>query len=98
MFLGKLTLSIPMTALYTKPVVILLENVYLLSVPATSVKYDQKKEEQSEYDNKMKILKKAEDAKQWKKDQGISTWTVCCIQLLFLKYSEEILQSRQSKS
>ncbi|XP_074661340.1 intermembrane lipid transfer protein VPS13A-like [Tubulanus polymorphus] len=60
--LGKLVLKIPWTNLYTEPVVVTVEDVYVVAVPNQGVKYDAEKEEKSAQDSKQKELTRIEEA------------------------------------
>ncbi|XP_051822615.1 intermembrane lipid transfer protein VPS13A [Antechinus flavipes] len=62
--IGKLDLQIPWTNLYTQPVEAVLDGIYLLVVPSTTLKYDAEKEEKYLLDAKQTELKRIEDAKQ----------------------------------
>ncbi|XP_043819430.1 vacuolar protein sorting-associated protein 13A isoform X1 [Dromiciops gliroides] len=62
--IGKLDLVIPWTNLYTQPVEAVLDGIYLLIVPSTTLKYDAEKEEKYHLDLKLRELKRIEDAKQ----------------------------------
>ncbi|XP_068961725.1 intermembrane lipid transfer protein VPS13A isoform X2 [Petaurus breviceps papuanus] len=62
--IGKLDLVIPWTNLYTQPVEAVLDGIYLLVVPSTTLKYDAEKEEKYLLDMKQNELKRIEDAKQ----------------------------------
>uniref|UniRef100_T1J4H6 Vacuolar protein sorting-associated protein 13 n=1 Tax=Strigamia maritima TaxID=126957 RepID=T1J4H6_STRMM len=61
--LGKLVLKIPWKNLYNAPVVASIENLQLLVVPNTDVKYNDEKEEKIAWDTKQQLIKKLEEAK-----------------------------------
>ncbi|XP_074052805.1 intermembrane lipid transfer protein VPS13A isoform X2 [Macrotis lagotis] len=62
--IDKLNLVIPWTNLYTQPVEAVLDGIYLLIVPSTTLKYDAIKEEKYLLEMKQNELKRIEDAKQ----------------------------------
>ncbi|XP_070287563.1 intermembrane lipid transfer protein VPS13A isoform X1 [Myotis yumanensis] len=63
-YIGNLNLKIPWKNLYTQPVVAVLENIYLLIVPSSIIKYDSLKEEKQLLEAKQQELKRIEEAKQ----------------------------------
>ncbi|XP_045047540.2 intermembrane lipid transfer protein VPS13A isoform X2 [Desmodus rotundus] len=67
--IGNLNLKIPWKNLYTQPVVAVLENIYLLIVPSSIIKYDPLKEEKQLLEAKQQELKRIEEAKQKVADQ-----------------------------
>ncbi|XP_014442114.1 vacuolar protein sorting-associated protein 13A isoform X2 [Tupaia chinensis] len=67
--IGNLKLIIPWKNLYTQPVEAVLEEIYLLIVPSSRIKYDPLKEEKQLMEAKQKELKRIEDAKQKVVDQ-----------------------------
>ncbi|XP_054438980.1 intermembrane lipid transfer protein VPS13A isoform X2 [Pteronotus mesoamericanus] len=67
--IGNLNLKIPWKNLYTQPVVAVLENIYLLIVPSSIIKYDPLKEEKQLLETKQQELKRIEEAKQKVADQ-----------------------------
>ncbi|XP_072321339.1 intermembrane lipid transfer protein VPS13C isoform X2 [Eucyclogobius newberryi] len=62
--IGKLTLKIPWKNLYSEAVVATLEELYLLVVPGSTIKYDAAKEEKYQQELKQKELQRIEDALQ----------------------------------
>ncbi|XP_057581269.1 intermembrane lipid transfer protein VPS13A isoform X2 [Hippopotamus amphibius kiboko] len=67
--IGNLSLVIPWKNLYTQPVEALLEDIYLLIVPSSRIKYDPLKEEKQLFEAKQQELKRIEEAKQKVADQ-----------------------------
>ncbi|XP_019503831.1 PREDICTED: vacuolar protein sorting-associated protein 13A [Hipposideros armiger] len=67
--IGNLDLTIPWKHLYTQPVVAVLEDIYLLVVPSSIIKYDPLKEEKQLLEAKQQELKRIEEAKQKVADQ-----------------------------
>uniref|UniRef100_A0A671EWW7 Vacuolar protein sorting 13 homolog A n=1 Tax=Rhinolophus ferrumequinum TaxID=59479 RepID=A0A671EWW7_RHIFE len=67
--IGNLNLTIPWKHLYTQPVVAVLEDIYLLIVPSSIIKYDPLKEEKQLLEAKQQELKRIEEAKQKVADQ-----------------------------
>ncbi|KAM8801927.1 intermembrane lipid transfer protein VPS13A isoform 1-T1 [Rhynchonycteris naso] len=67
--IGNLNLKIPWKNLYTQPVVAVLEDIYLLIVPSSIIKYDPLKEEKQLLEAKQQELKRIEEAKQKVADQ-----------------------------
>lgn len=67
--IGSLTLKIPWKNLYTQPVEAVLEEIYLLIVPSSRIKYDSIKEEKQLMEAKQQELKRIEEAKQKVVDQ-----------------------------
>ncbi|KAM7093260.1 intermembrane lipid transfer protein VPS13A isoform 6-T6 [Molossus nigricans] len=67
--IGNLNLTIPWKNLYTQPVVAVLEDIYLLIVPSSIIKYDPLKEEKQLLETKQQELKRIEEAKQKVADQ-----------------------------
>uniref|UniRef100_G1SF78 Vacuolar protein sorting 13 homolog A n=1 Tax=Oryctolagus cuniculus TaxID=9986 RepID=G1SF78_RABIT len=68
--IGNLKLIIPWKNLYTQPVEAVLEEIYLLIVPSSRIKYDPLKEEKQLMEAKQRELKRIEEAKQKVVDQG----------------------------
>ena len=66
-FLGSLTMKIPWQKLYTAPVELHLEKLYLLVTPAYSVVYNEEAEEKAALAAKMKMLEKIEENRQREK-------------------------------
>nr|XP_017529489.2 vacuolar protein sorting-associated protein 13A isoform X3 [Manis javanica] len=62
--IGNLSLKIPWKNLYTQPVEAVLEDIYLLIVPSSIIKYDCLKEEKQLLEAKQQELKRIEEAKQ----------------------------------
>ncbi|XP_023578759.1 vacuolar protein sorting-associated protein 13A [Octodon degus] len=62
--IGTLNLVIPWKNLYTQPVVAVLEEIYLLIVPSSRIKYDPLKEEKQLIEAKQQELKRIEETKQ----------------------------------
>ncbi|KAK2501172.1 hypothetical protein MC885_017742 [Smutsia gigantea] len=62
--IGNLSLKIPWKNLYTQPVEAVLEDIYLLIVPSSIIKYDRLKEEKQLLEAKQQELKRIEEAKQ----------------------------------
>ncbi|KAB0388751.1 hypothetical protein E2I00_008914, partial [Balaenoptera physalus] len=67
--IGNLSLIIPWKNLYTQPVEALLEDIYLLIVPSSRIKYDPLKEEKQLFEAKQQELKRIEEAKRKVADQ-----------------------------
>ncbi|XP_058157611.1 intermembrane lipid transfer protein VPS13A isoform X2 [Dasypus novemcinctus] len=67
--IGNLNLVIPWKNLYTQPVEAVLEDIYLLIVPSSIIKYDSLKEERQLLEAKQQELKRIEEAKQKVADQ-----------------------------
>ncbi|XP_039701159.1 intermembrane lipid transfer protein VPS13A isoform X2 [Pteropus medius] len=67
--IGNLNLKIPWKNLYSQPVVAVLEDIYLLIVPSSIIKYDPLKEEKQLLEAKRQELKRIEEAKQKVADQ-----------------------------
>ncbi|GAB5579713.1 vacuolar protein sorting-associated protein 13A isoform X1 [Prionailurus iriomotensis] len=67
--IGNLNLTIPWKNLYTQPVEAVLEDIYLLIVPSSQIKYDPVKEEKQLLEAKQYELKRIEEAKQKVADQ-----------------------------
>ncbi|XP_027262380.1 vacuolar protein sorting-associated protein 13A isoform X6 [Cricetulus griseus] len=67
--IGSLKLKIPWKYLYTQPVEAVLEEIYLLIVPSSRIKYDPIKEEKHLMEAKQQELKRIEEAKQKVVDQ-----------------------------
>ncbi|XP_042521533.1 vacuolar protein sorting-associated protein 13A isoform X1 [Dipodomys spectabilis] len=67
--IGNLKLIIPWKNLYTQPVEAVLEDIYLLIVPFSRIKYDPLKEEKQHIDAKQQELKRIEEAKRKVIDQ-----------------------------
>ncbi|XP_062937463.1 intermembrane lipid transfer protein VPS13A isoform X3 [Cynocephalus volans] len=67
--IGNLKLIIPWKNLYTLPVEAVLEDVYLLIVPSSRIKYDPLKEEKQLMEAKQQELKRIEETKQKVVDQ-----------------------------
>ncbi|XP_073908196.1 intermembrane lipid transfer protein VPS13A isoform X3 [Castor canadensis] len=67
--IGNLKLTIPWKNLYTQPVEAVLEEIYLLIVPSSRIKYDPLKEEKQLMEAKQQELKRIEEAKQKVVDQ-----------------------------
>nr|XP_045011553.1 vacuolar protein sorting-associated protein 13A isoform X2 [Jaculus jaculus] len=67
--IGNLQLVIPWKNLYTQPVEAILEEIYLLIVPSSRIKYDPLKEEKQLLEAKQQELKRIEEAKQKVVDQ-----------------------------
>uniref|UniRef100_UPI00358F5520 intermembrane lipid transfer protein VPS13A-like n=1 Tax=Myxine glutinosa TaxID=7769 RepID=UPI00358F5520 len=63
-FIGRLTLKIPWKNLYNDSVMASLEDLHLLIVPTTSVKYDAQKEKQQAWDAKQRELQRIDQALQ----------------------------------
>lgn len=63
-YIGNLNLKIPWKNLYTQPVEAVLEDIYLLIVPSSVIKYDPLKEEKQLLEAKQQELKRIEEAKQ----------------------------------
>uniref|UniRef100_A0A2K6GA73 Vacuolar protein sorting 13 homolog A n=1 Tax=Propithecus coquereli TaxID=379532 RepID=A0A2K6GA73_PROCO len=68
-FVCNLNLVIPWKNLYTQPVEAVLEEIYLLIVPSSRIKYDPLKEEKQLMEAKQQELKRIEEAKQKVVDQ-----------------------------
>ncbi|XP_040844715.1 vacuolar protein sorting-associated protein 13A isoform X2 [Ochotona curzoniae] len=68
--IGNLKLIIPWKNLYTQPVEAVLEEIYLIIVPSSRIKYDPVKEEKQLMEAKQQELKRIEEAKQKVVDQG----------------------------
>ncbi|XP_037654470.1 vacuolar protein sorting-associated protein 13A-like isoform X2 [Choloepus didactylus] len=68
--IGNLNLVIPWKNLYTQPVEAVLEEIYLLIVPSSIIKYDSLKEERQLLEAKQQELKRIEEAKQKVADQA----------------------------
>lgn len=68
--IGHLDLKIPWKNLYTQPVEAVLEDIYLLIVPSSMIKYDPIKEEKQLLEAKQRELKRIEEAKQKVADKG----------------------------
>uniref|UniRef100_A0A9L0SXN5 Vacuolar protein sorting 13 homolog A n=1 Tax=Equus caballus TaxID=9796 RepID=A0A9L0SXN5_HORSE len=66
---GILNLVIPWKNLYTQPVEAVLEDIYLLIVPSSKIKYDALKEEKQLLEAKQRELNRIEEAKQKVADQ-----------------------------
>ncbi|CAF1105334.1 unnamed protein product [Rotaria sp. Silwood1] len=58
--LQKLSLHIPWKQLYTHPTEVVIDGFYLLLTPKTDVNYDPERDEQKQYDEKMKEVLKVE--------------------------------------
>ncbi|XP_051002167.1 intermembrane lipid transfer protein VPS13A [Acomys russatus] len=67
--IGSLKLKIPWKNLYTQPVEAVLEEIYLLIVPSSRIKYDPIKEEKQLMEAKQQELKRIEETKQKVVDQ-----------------------------
>uniref|UniRef100_A0A8D2E0N3 Vacuolar protein sorting 13 homolog A n=1 Tax=Sciurus vulgaris TaxID=55149 RepID=A0A8D2E0N3_SCIVU len=67
--IGNLKLSIPWKNLYTQPFEAVLEDIYLLIVPSSRIKYDPLKEEKQLLEAKQQELKRIEETKQKVVDQ-----------------------------
>lgn len=67
---GKLTLKIPWKNLYSAPVEAAVENLYLLVVPNTEIKYDPAKEEKWKQDAKQAEINKVEEAKKQEREKS----------------------------
>ncbi|XP_069332475.1 intermembrane lipid transfer protein VPS13A isoform X2 [Eulemur rufifrons] len=67
--IGNLNLIIPWKNLYTQPVEAVLEEIYILIVPSSRIKYDPVKEEKQLMEAKQQELKRIEEAKQKVVDQ-----------------------------
>ncbi|XP_010976374.1 intermembrane lipid transfer protein VPS13A isoform X3 [Camelus dromedarius] len=67
--IGNLNLKIPWKNLYTQPVEAVLEDIYLLIVPSSIIKYDPLKEEKQLLEAKQQELKRIEEAKRKVADQ-----------------------------
>lgn len=76
-FAGKLTLKIPWKNLYSAPVEAAVENLYLLVVPNTEIKYDPAKEEKWKQDAKQAEINKVEEAK--KQEREKSEFLLCFV-------------------
>ncbi|XP_065320844.1 intermembrane lipid transfer protein VPS13A-like isoform X3 [Gordionus sp. m RMFG-2023] len=61
--LGKLTLKIPWKNLYAAPVIATIDSLFILLVPNSVVKYDERAEEKGKQEIKQKELEKIEEAK-----------------------------------
>jgi len=68
-FLGKLTLKIPWKNLYSAPVEASVEDLYLLVVPNTEIRYDPIKEEKWKQEAKQAEINKVEEAKKKEKEK-----------------------------
>ncbi|VTJ88691.1 Hypothetical predicted protein, partial [Marmota monax] len=68
-----LKLRIPWKNLYTQPFEAVLEDIYLLIVPSSRIKYDPLKEEKQLLEAKQQELKRIEETKQKVVDQGKKT-------------------------
>ncbi|XP_071456897.1 intermembrane lipid transfer protein VPS13A-like [Marmota flaviventris] len=71
--IGNLKLRIPWKNLYTQPFEAVLEDIYLLIVPSSRIKYDPLKEEKQLLEAKQQELKRIEETKQKVVDQGKKT-------------------------
>ncbi|CAG7785731.1 unnamed protein product [Allacma fusca] len=61
--LGSLTMKIPWTSLYTAPVILNLQELYLLVMPSHSIKYDEEAEEKATLYKKQKEIQRIENAR-----------------------------------
>ncbi|CAF3740023.1 unnamed protein product, partial [Rotaria sordida] len=66
--LHKLSLHIPWKHLYIHPTKITIDGVYLLLTPKTDVQYDPERDEQSQYESKMKEVHKIEQFRKEKEE------------------------------
>ncbi|XP_071466561.1 intermembrane lipid transfer protein VPS13A-like isoform X3 [Marmota flaviventris] len=87
--IGNLKLRIPWKNLYTQPFEAVLEDIYLLIVPSSRIKYDPLKEEKQLLEAKQQELKRIEETKQKVVDQGSYLFTLkdnqasskCCLRI-----------------
>ena len=61
--IGQLKLKIPWKNLYTEPTIALLDGLYIIAVPNSSIVYDDAKEQKNAWDTKQKELARIEEAK-----------------------------------
>ncbi|ESO10807.1 hypothetical protein HELRODRAFT_72498 [Helobdella robusta] len=61
--IGQLKLKIPWKNLYTEPTIALLDGLYIIAVPNSSIAYDEAKEQKAMWEAKQKELNKIEEAK-----------------------------------
>ncbi|XP_066252738.1 intermembrane lipid transfer protein Vps13 isoform X1 [Euwallacea similis] len=67
--IGNLVLKVPWTSIYTKPTIVMIEDVYLLAEPNQQVAYDAQKEDKRLIEAKRKEIEKVENAKKAEKDK-----------------------------
>jgi vacuolar protein sorting-associated protein 13A/C len=67
---GKLVLKIPWKKLYSAPVEVSVEGLFLLVVPNQEVKYDRNKEEKWSNEAKKTELQRVEDKKKQEREKG----------------------------
>ncbi|CAF1279009.1 unnamed protein product [Rotaria magnacalcarata] len=60
-YLQKLVLQVPWTNIYTHPIKVTIDGLFLLAVPKTEVEYDAKRDEKDEYEMKMKEVQQIEE-------------------------------------
>lgn len=65
----RLTLKIPWKNLFTSQWIAVVEGVYVIAVPNTSIEYDREKEEKLQHESKMSALQRAEEARQKAKEK-----------------------------
>ncbi|KAH1006005.1 hypothetical protein HUJ04_006891 [Dendroctonus ponderosae] len=68
--IGNLVLKVPWTSIYTKPTIIMIEDVYLLAEPNQQVAYDPNKEDKRLIEARRKEIEKIENAKKAEKEKG----------------------------
>jgi vacuolar protein sorting-associated protein 13A/C len=69
-YLEKLSLHISWSSLYTHPIKITIDGVYLLIEPNMEIKYDPEQEENEQYDVKMKEVHKVEEFRKEQDEYG----------------------------
>ena len=77
--IGKLSLRIPWTSLSTNPVIVTLEDVYVVAAPLNHRPYDQEKDEQLDKTRKRRFLQKVEGISVIKKVATSQNSKVLCI-------------------
>ncbi|XP_050293110.1 intermembrane lipid transfer protein Vps13 isoform X2 [Anthonomus grandis grandis] len=70
--IGNLVLKVPWTSIYTKPTIIMVEDVYLLAEPNQQVAYDPVKGEKRLLESKKKEIEKIENAKKAEKEKDLT--------------------------
>lgn len=68
--LGKLVLKIPWKNLYSAPVIAEIQELLLVIIPKTEIKYDPEKEERWQWEKKQAKLKEIEEAKKKGLEKG----------------------------
>jgi len=69
--IGKLTLKIPWKNLYTEPTIAVLDGLYVVAVPNSSVAYNEEKETKSQWESKQKELLRIEEAKKKEAEKNL---------------------------